>query len=112
MAANARKNDHRGHFRALDRNDHALIHPVSHPEFLPGVAYSRRMNMAEVNDTSDTGGKAHRSQQGQRNSVYNTAGEKLGSFNDVMIDKATGKSEYARSGRLGGSGKSLNAVGR
>ena len=41
------------------------------------------------------GRQAHRSQQGQWNQRINTAGEKLGSVYDVMIDKATGKSEYA-----------------
>jgi PRC-barrel domain len=53
------------------------------------------MNMAEVNDIADTGGKLIAASKVNGTSVYNTVGEKLGSVYDVMIDKATGKSEYA-----------------
>ena len=51
--------------------------------------------MAEVDNTSDTRGKLIAASKVNGTSVYNTTGEKLGSVYDVMIDKATGRSEYA-----------------
>ena len=51
--------------------------------------------MTEVNATSDTGGKLIAASKVNGTSTYHTAGEKLGSVHDVMIDKVTGKSEYA-----------------
>ena len=51
--------------------------------------------MADVKDPSDTGGKLIAASKVNGTSVYNTAGEKLGSVYDVMIDKSTGKTEYA-----------------
>jgi sporulation protein YlmC with PRC-barrel domain len=44
---------------------------------------------------SDTGGKLIAASTVNGTTVYKTAGEKLGSVHDVMIDQATGKTEYA-----------------
>jgi sporulation protein YlmC with PRC-barrel domain len=51
--------------------------------------------MADVKDTSNTRGKLIAASKVNGTTVYNTAGEKLGSVYDVMIDKATGRAEYA-----------------
>lgn len=51
--------------------------------------------MADVKDPSDTGGKLIAASQVNSTTVYDTAGDKVGSIYDVMIDKITGKAEYA-----------------
>jgi sporulation protein YlmC with PRC-barrel domain len=51
--------------------------------------------MAGLNDPSDTRGRLIAASKVNGSSVYNTAGEKLGSVYDVMIDKRSGKAEYA-----------------
>jgi sporulation protein YlmC with PRC-barrel domain len=51
--------------------------------------------MADVKDPSATAGKLIAASKVNGTSVYNTAGEKLGSVHDVMIDKTSGKTEYA-----------------
>jgi sporulation protein YlmC with PRC-barrel domain len=51
--------------------------------------------MASVNDPKDTRGHAIAASQVNGTNVYNTAGEKLGSVYDVILDKASGKAEYA-----------------
>lgn len=51
--------------------------------------------MADVNNPSDTGGQLIAASKVNGTSVYNRAGEKLGSVYDVMINKVSGKSEYA-----------------
>jgi sporulation protein YlmC with PRC-barrel domain len=51
--------------------------------------------MADVKDPSDTGGKLIAASKVSGTNVYNAGGEKLGSVYDVMIDKTTGKTEYA-----------------
>jgi sporulation protein YlmC with PRC-barrel domain len=51
--------------------------------------------MVEPNDPSDTRGRLIAASKVNGTSVYNTAGEKLGSVYDVMIDKRAGKTEYA-----------------
>jgi len=51
--------------------------------------------MAGLNDPSDTGGRLIAASKVNGTTVYNTAGEKLGSVYDVMIDKRSGKTEYA-----------------
>ncbi len=51
--------------------------------------------MADVKDPSDTGGKLIAASKVSGTTVYDTAGEKLGSVYDIMLDKATGKTEYA-----------------
>jgi len=50
--------------------------------------------MAEV-DPSHTGGSLIAASKVNGTTVYNTAGEKLGSVYDVMIDKRSGKTAYA-----------------
>ena len=51
--------------------------------------------MATLNDPSDTHGRLIAASQVNGTSVYNLAGEKLGSIYDVMLDKSTGNTEYA-----------------
>jgi sporulation protein YlmC with PRC-barrel domain len=51
--------------------------------------------MAVVNDPSVTHGRLIAASKVNGTTVYNTAGEKLGSVYDVMIDKRSGKAEYA-----------------
>ncbi len=50
--------------------------------------------MAEL-DPSQTGGSLIAASKVNGTTVYNTAGEKLGSVYDVMIDKRSGKAAYA-----------------
>ena len=50
--------------------------------------------MAEL-DPSRTGGSLIAGSKVNGTAVYNTAGEKLGSVYDVMIEKASGKAAYA-----------------
>jgi sporulation protein YlmC with PRC-barrel domain len=52
-------------------------------------------NMASVDNPSDTGGRLIAASKVNGTSVYNAAGEKLGSVYDVMLDKVSGKAEYA-----------------
>jgi sporulation protein YlmC with PRC-barrel domain len=51
--------------------------------------------VANVDNPSDTSGRLIAASKVNGTSVYNPAGEKLGSVYDVMIDKISGKSEYA-----------------
>jgi len=51
--------------------------------------------MSGVKDPSDTGGRLIAASKVNGTTVYNRAGEKLGSVYDVMIDKRSGKAEYA-----------------
>lgn len=51
--------------------------------------------MADVKHPADTGGTLIAASKVNGTNVYNTAGEKLGSVYDVMIDKRTGKTTYA-----------------
>lgn len=51
--------------------------------------------MASLNDPSDTRGRLIAASQVNGTTVYNRAGEKLGSIYDVMLDKMSGKAEYA-----------------
>ncbi len=51
--------------------------------------------MASIDNPSDTGGRVIAASKVNGTSVYNTAGEKLGSVYDVMLDKVSGKAEYA-----------------
>ena len=51
--------------------------------------------MAGLNDPSETGGRLIAASKVNGTTVYNVAGEKLGSVYDVMIDKRSGKAEYA-----------------
>jgi sporulation protein YlmC with PRC-barrel domain len=51
--------------------------------------------MASINDPKDTHGHAIAASQVNGTNVYNMTGEKLGSVYDVILDKASGKAEYA-----------------
>ena len=51
--------------------------------------------MANVDNPSDTSGSLIAASKVNGTSVYNSSGEKLGSIYDVMIDKISGKTEYA-----------------
>jgi sporulation protein YlmC with PRC-barrel domain len=46
-------------------------------------------------DVSDTSGRLIAASKVSGTTVYDTAGEKLGSIYDVMIDKITGRTQYA-----------------
>ena len=51
--------------------------------------------MANLNDPTDTHGRLIAASQVNGTTVYNRSGEKLGSIYDVILDKASGKTEYA-----------------
>jgi sporulation protein YlmC with PRC-barrel domain len=51
--------------------------------------------MASLRDTSDTSGRLIAASKVSGTNVYNTAGEKLGSVYDVMLEKVSGEAEYA-----------------
>jgi hypothetical protein len=53
------------------------------------------MVMVGLNDPSDASGRLIAASMVNGTRVYNTAGEKLDSVYDVMIDKSSGKTEYA-----------------
>ena len=51
--------------------------------------------MADLYNPSDTRGRLIAASKVNGSTVYNPAGEKLGSVYDVMLDKRSGKAEYA-----------------
>jgi sporulation protein YlmC with PRC-barrel domain len=51
--------------------------------------------MASLDDTTDPSGRLIAAKKVQGTAVYNVALEKLGSVEDVMIDKSTGRIAYA-----------------
>src|SRR6202795_1382682 len=51
--------------------------------------------MASLNNPSDTRGRLIAASKVNGTTVYNRAGEKLGSIYDIMLDKISGKAEYA-----------------
>jgi sporulation protein YlmC with PRC-barrel domain len=51
--------------------------------------------MADINNPSDTRGRLIAASQVNGTSVYNRSGESLGSIYDVMLNKMSGKAEYA-----------------
>jgi sporulation protein YlmC with PRC-barrel domain len=51
--------------------------------------------MAVMQNPDNTAGRLIAASEVQGTSIYNRAGEKLGSVEDVMIDKIGGKAEYA-----------------
>ncbi len=51
--------------------------------------------MASLDDTNNPAGKLIAAHKVQGASVYNTALEKLGTVEDIMIDKASGRIAYA-----------------
>jgi sporulation protein YlmC with PRC-barrel domain len=52
-------------------------------------------NLASIKDPSDTRGRVIAASNVNGTNVYNNAGEKLGSVYDVMLDKFSGKVQYA-----------------
>jgi sporulation protein YlmC with PRC-barrel domain len=51
--------------------------------------------MASLNDPRDTSGRLIGADDVQGTSIYNPAGDNLGSVQDVLIDKVSGKIAYA-----------------
>ncbi len=51
--------------------------------------------MTDPSDLDDVAERLIAASEIRGTSVYNTAGEKLGTVQDVLIDKGTGKAEYA-----------------
>jgi hypothetical protein len=51
--------------------------------------------MASVDNPNDTGGRLIAASKVNGAAVYNTVGEKLGSIYDVMLNKTSGKADYA-----------------
>jgi sporulation protein YlmC with PRC-barrel domain len=51
--------------------------------------------MASIDSPASTVGRLIAASKVNGTNVYNLAGEKLGSVYDVMLDKVTGKAEYA-----------------
>src|ERR1700733_1911526 len=51
--------------------------------------------MANIENPGDTGGSLLAASKVNGTTVYDTAGEKLGSVSDVMLDKVSGKADYA-----------------
>jgi sporulation protein YlmC with PRC-barrel domain len=51
--------------------------------------------MASLQDTTSTAGRLIAADQVQGTTIYNPNGDNLGSVEDVMIDKVTGKIAYA-----------------
>ena len=51
--------------------------------------------MATMQDTSDTSGRLIAADKVEGTTVYNGAGENLGSVEDIMLDKMSGKACYA-----------------
>jgi sporulation protein YlmC with PRC-barrel domain len=51
--------------------------------------------MASINDPNDTSGRLIAADQVEGTKVYNPAGDNLGSVEDVMLDKVSGKIAYA-----------------
>ena len=51
--------------------------------------------MASVNDPNDTSGRLIAADKVEGTSIYNPSGDSLGSVEDVLIDKVSGKIAYA-----------------
>jgi sporulation protein YlmC with PRC-barrel domain len=51
--------------------------------------------MATIKDPTDTQGRLIAASQVNGTNVYNPGGEKLGHIYDVMLDKTSGKADYA-----------------
>jgi sporulation protein YlmC with PRC-barrel domain len=51
--------------------------------------------MATMQDASDTSGRLIAADKVEGTTVYNSAGENLGSVEDIMLDKMSGKACYA-----------------
>lgn len=55
----------------------------------------REDTMASIDNPSETSGRLIAASKVNGTNVYNPAGDKLGSVYDVLLDKASGKAEYA-----------------
>ncbi len=53
------------------------------------------MSSAGVHNPSDTGGQLIAASKVSGTSVYNRTGDKLGSIHDVMLEKVSGRAQYA-----------------
>lgn len=53
------------------------------------------MATTTIDNPADTGGRLIAASKVNGSNVYNTAGEKLGVVYDVMLDKISGKAQYA-----------------
>jgi sporulation protein YlmC with PRC-barrel domain len=62
--------------------------------------------MASLHDTANPAGRLIGADQVQGTTIYNPRGENLGSVEDVMIDKVSGRIAYAVVGFGGFRGKS------
>jgi len=51
--------------------------------------------VASIDNPADTGGRLIAARKVTGTSVYNATGEKLGSVYDVMLDKMSGRADYA-----------------
>ncbi len=70
------------------------VPPVPYPHYRGGSRYLE-VAVDTTHDVSNTAGKLIAASKVNGTTVYDTAGEKLGSVYDVMIDKNTGRTEYA-----------------
>jgi hypothetical protein len=91
------------------RRDHVSVAGRQPPEisefraYFPGVSRKLRWRrsietegaIASVENPSNTGGRLIAASKVNGTSVYNAAGESRGSVHDVMLDKASGKADYA-----------------
>ncbi|WP_254066688.1 PRC-barrel domain-containing protein [Acidisoma sp. S159] len=91
------------------RRDHVSVAGRQPPEisefraYFPGVPRKLRWRrsietegaIASVENPSNTGGRLIAASKVNGTSVYNAAGESRGSVHDVMLDKASGKADYA-----------------
>lgn len=62
---------------------------------VPPMKSKQVIFMATVKDPTDTRGRLIAASQVNGTNVYNPAGEKLGHIYDVMLDKVSGKADYA-----------------
>ena len=51
--------------------------------------------MASVEDTSDTSGRLIAASKVNGTAIYDASGEKIGNVYDIMLDKTSGKADYA-----------------
>ena len=75
---------------------HADVRNLTARRCVPPAPQRQRLNfMASIKDPSDTHGRLIAADQVEGTTIYNPAGDNLGSVEDVMIDKVTGKIAYA-----------------
>lgn len=59
------------------------------------TAHQQEATIASITDPRDTGGELIAATKVNGTAVYDTAGEKLGSVYDVLLDKVSGHADYA-----------------